>query len=553
MKELEKISTGIPSLDAILDGGLPRNSVNVIAGPPGTGKTILAQQIVFHNALHDDRAPYLVTVSEPTVKLLRYQQQFTFFDPDRVGQNVIYLDIGSTLLEGDLNEVTRQIEEYIAEYSPTILAIDSFKAIHEVAKDAPQLREFAYRLAVRLTTWGTTTLLVGEYTRQAINDAPIFAVADGIILMNHESRGMETYRYLEVLKMRGSGYFSGRHPFTISADGITVYPRLKTPASSAPYPVGETRVSLGVPGLDEMAQSGVLSATSTLVAGSAGTGKTLLCLHFLLEGIRKGEPGLLITFQETPSMLRAFARGFGWDLEQLEAEGLLHLLYSSPVEMGVDEHAHTIRRTIAETGARRVAMDSLKDIELATPDKVRYKDYIYSLVNDFRRQGITSLLTSEIAEMFGTFIVSEYGISFVADNVVLLRYVEMEGRVARAISVLKMRGSDHDKSVREFQITAQAGLEVLQPFEKYDAVLTGAAVTTGVPGAAVLPPRARRILRTLTATPGSALDELAESINDTPERTGETLETLLQLGYVLRYSKDGETCYKPSVLWSQRT
>jgi len=138
MKELEKISTSIPSLDAILRGGLPRNSVNVIAGPPGTGKTILAQQIVFHNARRDERAPYLVTVSEPTVKMLRYQQQFAFFDPDRVGQNVIYLDIGSLLLEQGLNGVTREIEQYMEEYSPTILAIDSFKAIHEVAQDAPK-------------------------------------------------------------------------------------------------------------------------------------------------------------------------------------------------------------------------------------------------------------------------------------------------------------------------------------------------------------------------------------------------------------------------------
>jgi circadian clock protein KaiC len=303
-----------------------------------------------------------------------------------------------------------------------------------------------------------------------------------------------------------------------------------------------------VGGLNEMAQGGVLSATSTLVAGSAGTGKTLLCLHFLLEGVRKKEPGLLITFQETPSMLRAFARGFGWDLEQLEAQGLLHLLYTSPVEMGVDEHAHTIRQAIAESGARRVAMDSLKDIEIATPDKVRYKDYIYSLVNDFRRQGITSLLTSEIAEMFGAFVVSEFGISFVADSVILLRYVEMAGRVARALSVLKMRGSNHDKSVREFHITAETGLEVLQPFEEYDTVLTGATVTSGMPGAAMLPPRARRILRALSGVPGLALDELAQSIGDTLEHTQETLEMLIQLGYVARKERDGETVYKATMI-----
>lgn len=547
MTQLEKLSTGIPNLDAILRGGLPRYSVNVIAGPPGTGKTILAQQIVFHNDRRDDRAPYLVTVSEPTLKMLRYSQQFNFFDPDRVGQNVIYLDIGSVLLEEGLDEVTRQIEAYIEEYAPTILAIDSFKAIHEVAESAPKLREFAYRLAVRLTTWEATTLLVGEYTRQSINEAPIFAIADGIILLDQESRGMHTYRYLEVLKMRGDDYFSGKHPFTISADGLQVYLRVKTPTVPAPYPLGETRVSLGVSGLDDMAQGGLLSGTSTLVAGSAGTGKTLLCLHFLLEGIRSGEPGLLITFQETPSMLRAFARSFGWDLEQLEKEGQLRLLYSSPVELGVDEHTHDIRQAIAESGARRVAMDSLKDIELATPDKVRYKDYVYSLVNDFRRQGITSLLTSEIPEMFGPFVVSEYGISFVADNVILLRYVEMARRIARAISVLKMRGSDHDKGVREYQISSQTGVQVLEPFAEYEAVLSGPPRAAEVPGAALLPSRARQLLRTVSAAPGLTLDELAESIGDTPKHTSEALETLLQLGYVVRQVRDGEAVYKATM------
>lgn len=247
MSGLEEISTGVPSLDDILGGGLPRNSVNVIAGPPGSGKTILAQQIVFQNAHEDKRAPYLVTVSEPTMKMLRYNQQLSFFDANRVGTNVIYLDIGSTLLEGGLTKVAEQIEEYIERYQPMLLAIDSFKALHEVAQDAPTLREFGYRLAVRLTTWGTTSLLVGEYTREAINEAPIFAIADGIILLDQAPRGMQTERYLEVIKMRGDGYFSGRHPLSISSDGIQVYPRVTTPNVTVPYTVGERRVSLGVP------------------------------------------------------------------------------------------------------------------------------------------------------------------------------------------------------------------------------------------------------------------------------------------------------------------
>ena len=243
-------------------------------------------------------------------------------------------------------------------------------------------------------------------------------------------------------------------------------------------------------------------------------------------------------------MLRAFSRSFGWDLEQLEAEGQLYLLYSSPVELSVDQHAEVIRRCIATTGSRRIVMDSLKDIELATPDKVRYKDYIYSMVNEFRRQGITSLLTAEIPEMFGHFTVSEYGVSFVTDNVILMRYVEIEGHVARALSVLKMRGSDHDKAVREFQIKPQTGIEVLQPFSDYDTVLTGASVTTAPPGASLLSPYPRRVLHKLIGNAGKTLEELGRECGLDSEFAREAMETLLQLGYAVRQVRDGKTLYK---------
>jgi circadian clock protein KaiC len=543
----DKVPTGVLALDEILNGGLMRHSVNVIAGPPGTGKTILAQQIVFKNAASDAQVPYLVTVSEPTVKMLRYSQRLSFFDTEQVGQNVIYLDIGSILLEKGLDEVTRQIEQYTRTYSPSILAIDSFKAIHEMTGDAHRLREFAYRLAIQLTAWETTVLLVGEYTRETINEAPIFAIADGIILLDQESRGMQTYRYLEVLKMRGDDYFAGKHPFRITPDGLHVFPRVKTSEHMEPYPMGRRRISFGIPGLDEMAQEGVIEGTSTLVAGSAGTGKTLLCLHFLLEGIRTGDPGLMVTFQETPAMLHGFAQGFGWDLNKLQREGKLYILYNSPVELGVDEHTHLISQAIERSGARRIALDSLKDIELATPDKVRYKDYVYSLVNSFRNRGMTSMLTSEIPEMFGSFIVSEYGISFVSDNVILLRYVELGGHIARAVSVLKMRGSNHDKGVREYQIHSEGGVQILEPFSNYDSVLSGPIQPAHIPGASMLPPRIRRLLTIITGSPGITQEKLAMETGESSEQIRENVEVLIQLGYVIRQVRDGENFFKATL------
>jgi len=478
MKELEKISTGIPNLDWILKGGIPRYSVNIIAGPPGSGKTILAQQIIFHNADENSSAPYLVTVSEPTVKLIRYQQRFDFFDESKLEKNIYFLDIGTSLLQGGLEGVSKQIEEYIEKYSPSILAIDSFKAIHEAAATPIKLREFSYALAVKLTTWECTSFLVGEYAREDIVTAPVFAIADGIILLDREERGMPSNRYLEAVQMRGDGFFAGKHPLVITSSGVNVYPRIKTPDHIAPYPIGDSRLSTGVSGLDEMMGSGLPEGTVTLVAGGAGTGKTLMGLHFLLEGIEKGEPGVLVTFQETPGLLNSFCKGFGWNLEASEKKGVLRILYTSPVEISVDQHTAAIKDVIAEIKAKRVVIDSLKDIEIATPDKVRYKDYVYSLVNYFRSEGITSIVTNEIPELFGNLVMSEYGISFIADNVILLRYVELESSMDRAISVLKMRGSDHDKDVRRFQISSE-GITIKDKFQGQEGILTGRPQRSG--------------------------------------------------------------------------
>ncbi|MBC8457545.1 MAG: AAA family ATPase [Deltaproteobacteria bacterium] len=546
---LEKISTGVPNLDRILNGGIPKYSVNIIAGPPGTGKTILAQQIVFANTDENSSAPYLVTVSEPTVKLIRYQQQFSYFDKGKLTQNVHYLDIGTSLLRGGIDEVDKQIEEYINEYNPTILVIDSFKAIHEAADTPSNLREFSYKLAVRLATWECTSFLVGEYGKEDINTAPVFAIADGIIFMDREERGMQTLRQLEVIKMRGDGYDSGRHPFKITKDGIQVFPRIKTPAEIPNYEVASTRVSSGIEGLDDMMESGILQGTVTLVAGSAGTGKTLLGLHFLLEGIKHGEPGVLVTFQEVPSLIKTFASGFGWDLEQMEREGLLKILYTSPVEMGVDEHAATIKETINQMKAKRIVIDSLKDIEIATPDKVRYKDYIYSLVNFFRAEGVTSLVTNEISELFGAFVMSEYGISFISDNVILLRYVEIESRISRAISVLKMRGSNHAKDVREFRISAE-GMEILEPFREYGSILSGAPKLSTIPGADNLPPKSRQVLNMFRGMDKVTAEMIAQKMGMDETQVMGILTMLTNLGFVTKSREGNKDYYKTSVLWT---
>lgn len=474
-----KISTGIKNLDMILNGGIPKYSLNIIGGPPGTGKTILAQQIIFNNASAKNRVPYLITTSEPTIKMLRYQQEFTFFDREKVDQGaVMYLNIADAVQNEGLPGVTRVIKEYVEKYSPAILGIDSFKAIHDMSQSAADIREFGYNLTNVLAISECTSFLIGEYEYRDIVGAPIFAIADGIIMMESERQGLQDVRYINIIKMRGDGYFRGRHPFTISRDGIEVYPRIKTPDQPLYYEVGETRIPTGIEGFDAMMQGGFPNGSVTLVAGGSGVGKTLTGLHFITEGVRLKEPGVYVSFQETPGHLNALGKGFGWNLDEMQQTKLLKLLYTSPVEMSVDQHTMVIKNCINDIGAKRVVIDSLSDIEIATPDKVRYRDYVYSLVNYFRAQGITSLLTTEIPELFGTLQLSSHGISFVSDNIILLRYVELGSRITRAISILKMRGSDHDKTMKEFEITSK-GLQVLSEFEGAQGLMSGSPTLYG--------------------------------------------------------------------------
>jgi circadian clock protein KaiC len=480
MEGIPIVKTGIRNLDGILGGGIPLYSVNIVAGASGSGKTILTQQLLFSNcgkrsdkqSDDDSKGIFFTTLSEPAFKMIRYQQRFSYFDVAKLNESVFYVDIGQIIRQEGLDEAIEAISCEVERHSPQFIVIDSFKAIHDLAGSRTEVRRFSYDLAVRLSAWTCTSFLVGEYTTEEIATEPVFAIADGILTLHNKEQGMQDIRTLRVVKLRGMDYFMGHHPFTISSDGITVYPRITTPALPPAYEVARERLSTGVAGLDEMLRGGFPQGSITLIAGGAGLGKTLLSLHFAVNGIERGEPCVFVSFQETPSHLRALAEGFGWDLADLEAQGLLQLLYTSPVELIVDQHTAYIKQAIVDLGARRVVIDGLKDIEIATPDKVRFKDYTYSLANFFRAQGVTSLLTNEIPELFGTMTLSEHGISFIADNVILLRYVELASQITRAISILKMRGSDHDKSLREYRITS-AGLEVLEPFEGVQGIITG--------------------------------------------------------------------------------
>jgi circadian clock protein KaiC len=470
---LELLGTGSPALDRILGGGLPARSITLIAGEPGAGKTILALQMLFHQARQGRRSLYFTTLAEPAVKLIRYMQLFSFFDPALLDGCIDFVDLGSELRADGPDAALARVAAYVERDGPDLVVIDSFKVIHDLTADPVHARTFTYDLAVHLAGWGATALLVGEYGTLDVARNPELGIADGIIVFANTRQELTAVRELEVRKLRGADYVTGRHSFDIGADGLRFYPRVRAPEGIADEHLTPGDVmTTGIAGLDEMLRGGLPSFSSTIVEGGTGTGKTLVGLRFLIEGARRGEPGLLLTLEETPAQLRWIAGAFGWDLAELEARGLLVIRHTSPVELLADRFLDLARHEIEAAGARRVVLDSLSALSLGVASTRRYRELVYALTRHIRTLGVTLLMTVEVAELMGSAQLTGRGISSIADNTILLRYVEVETRLMRVISVLKARGVNHANELYQFTIDAD-GPRVGPPFTELRGVLTG--------------------------------------------------------------------------------
>jgi circadian clock protein KaiC len=456
----DRLSSGSERLDAVLGGGLPLNGITLVIGSPGTGKTILAQQYLFHNASADRPALYLSTVSEPLEKILRYGQALDYFDAAALGSSAIYEDLGPPLNEGGLSGVLARVTELIEQKPPGLIVIDSFKALQDYASDGRAYRRFLHDLAGRLSAMPITSLWIGEYDANEGTEAPEFAVADAILALSTDRTSEREMRVFQVLKLRGSGFLTGKHSYRLSSQGLGVFPRLADPIDIDSYSNTAERMSSGVPALDVMLSDGYWRGASTLVAGPSGAGKTLLALHFVYAGAQLGDTGLIATFQENPTQLERILRGFSWSLTNPGIE----LMYRSPVDLYLDEWVYDFVATLHRTRANRVAIDSLGDLRAAAGDEIRFREYVYSLLQRCARASISVMMTLEVPDLFGVTRLSEYGISHLSDNVVLLQFLRGESQLKRAITVLKTRGSPHDQHLRQFNISAD-GISVGEHFD----------------------------------------------------------------------------------------
>jgi circadian clock protein KaiC len=474
---IAKLKTGVPGLDIVLGGGLPEYSFNLIAGEPGSGKTTLAHQIVFANATPEEPALYFTVLGEPAIKMLRYQQQFDFFDKSKLGAAIQFINLSNQAMNGTLQDVLDEIVREVEKVSPRLVLVDSFRTVVRAAgTESPTfaLQDFLQRLALHLTSWQATTFLVGEYFEKDKADNPVFTVADGILWLYQNSERNSSVRKLQVLKMRGCAPMPGMHTFRITNGGIQIFPRLLAPHANA-VPAGERkREQTGISGLDEMLSAGIPEGDSVLIAGPAGSGKTLFAQQFIVHGIKSGDPGVMVTFEEHPAEYQRRAKERGLDLEKMIAEDKLRIIYLRPLDLSVDETLQEIQDSVSSIGAKRLSIDSLSGFELALAPMFQtdFREALYRMVGSLTGFGVTVLMTVEVVTSFTSLEFTQHLVSFLTDEIILLRYVEIEGRLKKMIAAVKMRGSQHSKELREYEITPD-GVVIGGTLTGYTGLLTG--------------------------------------------------------------------------------
>jgi circadian clock protein KaiC len=474
---IRKLPTGIPGLDAILGGGLPEFSFNIVAGGPGCGKTTMAHQFVFANATPKRPALYFTVLGESAIKMLRYQQQFTFFDPDKLNGAIRFINLSQIVLEQNLSAVLEAVVQEVEAAHPSIVVVDSFRTALRKRTDLTEMdvQFFVQQLALHLTSWEATTFLIGEYVEAEIQENPIFTVSDGLLWLSQVTERNSVVRKMQVFKLRGQASVPGLHTFRITPDGLQTFSRTLGLAERKPRPEHRPRLSIGVPALDKMMGGGIPMGDSVLVAGASGTGKSAFGVHFIAEGLRRGERGIMAVFEERPEDVKRRAKNLGNDLAKAEREGTLKILYLRPLDLSVDESLQAILDAVTEINAKRLVIDSLVGFEMALAPGFRtdFRESLYRMMASVTGAGVTVLNTVELDENFTEFRLSHYMVSFLADDILRLRYVDLDGVLRRILTVVKMRDSQHSKDIREYEITKKGVVVTDRRLNQYRALITG--------------------------------------------------------------------------------
>ena len=474
---IRQLSTGVPGLDEILGGGLPEYSFNIIAGAPGCGKTTLAHQIMFANATPERPALYFTVLGEPAIKMLRYQQQYAFFDAAKLAGAIRFVNLSQLVLDLDLGAVLDAIIKEVDASKASIVVVDSFRTVVRKAlsnSSESELQGFIQRLALHLTSWQATTFLIGEYVDSELRDNPVFTVADGLFWLFQTVERNSIVRKLQVMKLRGQATVPGLHTFRITSAGLQTFPRTFGLVGELGQVKGRRRLSTGISDLDGLLGGGIPEGDSLLLAGPSGAGKSTLGTQFIAEGLRQGEPGIVAVFEEIPAEYTQRAAMLGLDFDTPQKDGTLKIIYLRPLDLSVDETVHEIVNNVKEIGCKRLVIDSLVGFEMALAPGFRtdFRESLYRMIAALTRLGVTIVSTIEVAEEFTSFNLSNFTISFLADDIVRLRYVSINGQLRKMLLVVKMRRSQHSIDLVEYKITAK-GIVMGQPLRGYRALTSG--------------------------------------------------------------------------------
>jgi circadian clock protein KaiC len=468
---IKRLETGVPGLDEVLGDGLPEFSFNVIAGPPGCGKTTLAHQLMFALATPERPALYFTVLGEPPLKMLRYQQQFEFFDSDKVNACIRFVNLSEETASGDLQKVLARMVAEVEQYGPGLVFVDSFRSVvlaQDSGKSFIGLQEFVQQLGMLMTSWQATTFLIGEYFTD--NDPnPVFTVADGLIWLRQSVERNSVVRKMEIMKMRGQATVPGLHTFRISAGGLHVFapPKLADLQDSA-VPLTDSRLLMGVPELDEMMGGGLPRGYSLLVAGPTGAGKSILASAFLIEGARAGETGVIAAFEQRPNRSR------GRIMTELIDSGRIGVVDARAPGLSVDEIATLLIAEVRRLKASRVVIDSLSGFELALAPTFRedFRESLSRMVSALASTGATVLMTSELEDRYDDLRFSPYGTAFLTDAIIVQRYIEVDSRLQRVMAVAKVRASAHSNALRLFSIDDE-GIKIGPMLDGYEGLLGG--------------------------------------------------------------------------------
>jgi circadian clock protein KaiC len=479
-RAVEKLRTGISSLDIIAKGGLPKKRTTLISGTAGSGKTVFAVQFLAAGIANGEPGVF-VTFEESAADIRANMRSFgwdlakweeegklAFVDasPD---PNVETVEAGAF----DLGALLARVDNAVKKVKATRVSVDSLGAVFSQFSDQTMVRGELFRIATGLKAMGVTAVLTAERTD---DHGPVARfgveefIADNVMILRNVLEAESRRRTIEILKFRGCDHQKGEFPFTIVPNGGVIVIPLS--AMQLSMRSSSVRISSGNKDLDDMCGGGFFRDSVTLVSGATGTGKTLTVTQFLQGGATNGERCLLLAFEESRDQLIRNANGWGFDFEKMERDGMLRVVCDYPDLSGLEDWLVTIQQIITEFKPQRVALDSLSALENVGTLKA-FREFVIGLTSFIKHHEITGMFTATTGSLMGGDSITESNISTLTDSIILLRYVEMFGEMKRGLTVLKMRGSGHDKAIREFTIS-KGGMQVGRPFRNTTGIIGGA-------------------------------------------------------------------------------